>query len=133
MDSLESDNMYAVVKSFEEGEIIENNAEVLEEELRLQQEGDPSGNPKILDDFEDDLSDMDVDEYPDNPIGSQPVKNTPNSESNVSLNCVQKVSITNIMHSGSNVDVSQNRYTKLLSTSLQVQNAASECEILSEH
>ncbi|EUC60715.1 Zf(Bed)-4 protein, putative [Rhizoctonia solani AG-3 Rhs1AP] len=91
MDSLESDDMYAAVKSFEEGEVIENSAEVLEEEGRLRSEDCPPGHSGPPDNFDDDLSDLEVYEQPGDSISPQPSQRTPGSEPNNTLNCVQKV------------------------------------------
>jgi hypothetical protein len=91
MDSIESDDMYAAVKSFEEGEIIENSTKVLEEEKRLREDEDTPHSSQLTDELEDDLSDMDVNEPAEVSANSELILDTQSCGQRASLNCVQKV------------------------------------------
>ncbi|CAE7179522.1 unnamed protein product [Rhizoctonia solani] len=90
MDPLDTDEQYAVVKSFEEGEIFEQSAEVLEEEERLRgNENESDTHTMPIDASDEELEDLAVVNQPNPPVdpGSQPSQSLPNEE----LNCLQKV------------------------------------------
>ncbi|EUC56482.1 hypothetical protein RSOL_180190, partial [Rhizoctonia solani AG-3 Rhs1AP] len=89
MDPLDTDEQYAIVKSFEEDEIFEHSAEVLEEEERLRSNENESDTHVMLNDTSDEeLDNLVVGNQADTiDFGSQPSQNFPSNE----LNCVQKV------------------------------------------
>ncbi|CAE6420228.1 unnamed protein product [Rhizoctonia solani] len=89
MDPLDTDKQYAIVKSFEEDEIFERSAEVLEEEEQLRTNKNESDTHAILNDTSDEeLDNSAVGNQADTiDFGSQPSQNFPSSE----LNCVQKI------------------------------------------
>ena len=90
MDSINNDEAYAIVKSFDEGEVFEQSAEVLEEEERLRDEQDePDTRADLVDPSDNEWDDIEAENQPTNLTGasSQPSQNSTHGE----LNCVQKV------------------------------------------
>lgn len=87
MDPIDSDSAYAVAKSFEDDEVIEQSAEVLEEEERIRNEEQVRGNPQSTGvGLEDDLSESEGEE------DQMEEQNTSKSTGTTQLNPVQKVS-----------------------------------------
>ncbi|KAG9088469.1 hypothetical protein FRC06_002016, partial [Ceratobasidium sp. 370] len=85
MDTIDSDDAYANVKSFEADEVIEQSAEVLEEEELLRMEGMAQGSLQSLSvDSDDEPSESDDDEEMEN-------QESPKSTKATQLNPLQKV------------------------------------------
>ncbi|KAB5587401.1 hypothetical protein CTheo_9161 [Ceratobasidium theobromae] len=93
MDPFDHDDQYAIVKSFEDGEIFEQSAEVLEEEERLRCEGnEPDTHMGSMEVSDEESDGAEAESQPNDSIGfgSQPIPNSIHNE----LNCVQKASST---------------------------------------
>ncbi|EUC56077.1 HAT family dimerization protein, partial [Rhizoctonia solani AG-3 Rhs1AP] len=88
MDPLDDDDaeQYSIIKSFEEGEIFEESAEVLEEEERLK------GEEKDSDTYME-WADVSDEEWDEDGVGNYPIGsvNSTSRPSQTELNCVQKV------------------------------------------
>ncbi|KAG8693014.1 hypothetical protein FRC11_003218, partial [Ceratobasidium sp. 423] len=90
MESLDTDEQYAIVKSFEEGEVFEQSAEVLEEEERFQgDENELETHATPIDASDEEWDETEArDQFNVSMVSnSQPSQGSPNEQ----LNCVQKV------------------------------------------
>lgn len=115
MDAIDSDSAYAVVKSFEDGEIIEQSAEVREEEECIQNETEARDSLQPLGvDLDDDLSESEGEDQTEDQHSSQSTKT-------MQLNPVQKVSqISHFLFTQMRrADQIYPRYTPLLFTVLR--------------
>ncbi|KAF8749957.1 protein dimerization [Rhizoctonia solani] len=90
MDPIENDETYSLAKAFEEGEILEQSAEVLEEEERLQgEENKLATHPALVDALDEELNNTETVNQPQIVaiLDSQPTQVALGDK----LNCVQKV------------------------------------------